>query len=293
MCLATKPVEFDGVSFSESGVYFMRSGDAYPARLSFPETIHKLSGKYVEGMGWSETGEEVIYENEDVAFTYDANCGYSWTTDAITTHLHNLVQGEKYTVIFDGVAYPDMVALVIPGGQVCIGATPDAMTEDVPFSVLTWADNGVSVMAVYAIGDAESHSISISGEIIHPIDQKYLPKYDIVIEVNDIAPDNLTEYDFTVRHFDAKAIEDKAESLREPTILVYYYYKGHGSETEFVTVHPTHVRTSYNLSGLKYMQITLVLGNVKGLDYVYLNIDDRGTVSSIDKFEVGVTKIDS
>lgn len=236
-------------------------------------TVYPMSGKYVEGMGWTEREIGVIYENEAEGFTYDEGYGYSWTANAITTHLHNLVIGEKYTVIFDGVTYSDLVALTAPSGQMYIGTTPDALTEDMPFSVLTWEYEGASLMGVYAYGDALVHSISVTGikkETVYPIDAKFMPDFDVVIEVDDIDPTGITKESFTVRKLDTKAVEDKVKRLREPTVLIYH---GNSDGSPAVYVYrPSIVNAVLSYGTEKFNRIIIDLVWPSGLTWHKFNL---------------------
>ena len=63
-----------------------------------------------EGYPYKEKSEEVVFEGKDMPFAYDSEHGFgSWVADNETPD-SLIVAGEKYTVIFDGVTYPDVVA---------------------------------------------------------------------------------------------------------------------------------------------------------------------------------------
>ena len=151
--------------------YFMPSGSErgeYPDSIVayiHKETIHKLSGKYVEGMGWSDF--EVLVPKTEFKYPY----ADEYFGDNIP-----LVIGSEYKVVFDDVTY--MVTCFESDGCPTIGAPYDGIEDfdysSYPFTVYN-DDEGAIWVSCKTDGD---HTIEGCTETIHPIDKKYLPRQD-------------------------------------------------------------------------------------------------------------------
>lgn len=146
----------------------------------------------VGGYGYSESGNQVLAE--DVSFR-----GEFQLQD------FNLVYGEKYDVIFDGILYSNLEPYN-DDGYITIGA-PYGNYSDYPFNI-RHTDN--SPPYVYALGNiAHVVTISRSEEIIHKIDEKYLPENDLLKnKVDKVEGKGLSSNDFTTLE------KQKLESLK-------------------------------------------------------------------------------
>ena len=133
------------------------------------DTIVKMSGKYVEGMGWSEPTPP-LFDAKGVPF--DVNLGTGGYGVMLPTN-KQLIVGKSYTVILDGVTYEHLVAIDgEPGAR--IGGNPSgALSEDVPFSIFNYS--GV-VQVNVRTGTTHDIAIMLEEETIHTIDPKYLPE---------------------------------------------------------------------------------------------------------------------
>jgi hypothetical protein len=155
----------------------------------YVETINKLSGKYVEGMGWSEKStKEVLPETfvaepaqqESGLNLYQINCA--------------LAGGKKYTVIYNGAAY-DVISRAIDEDSVLAGnfaVVGDGDDTGEPFLISYNANLGGTM-----VGTLDGGGITISiygeGETIHPIDKKYLPTLTVNIDKNGVADKTFDE----------------------------------------------------------------------------------------------------
>ena len=130
-------------------------------------TITKISGKYVEGMGWSEEGNVVLV----MPFTDT----YGEETPNRGSFPLTLEEGKSYTVKWDGVEY-DCTCFVDELNRLVVGNASlmeaGANTNE-PF--LVGVQDGDSFVKAQTGGEMHTLSIVSIGEIIHPIDQKYLP----------------------------------------------------------------------------------------------------------------------
>lgn len=140
--------------------------------LHYVETINKLSGKYVEGMGWSEKTKKVVLPETFVAEPAQQGGGSNGYI------INSVLDSEKkYTVIYNGVAY-DVIShtfsesMVAMGNTVLMGFGTDTGE---PFVIAHNPDTGITM-----VGSLDGDGITIAiyeGEVetIHPIDKKYLP----------------------------------------------------------------------------------------------------------------------
>ena len=132
------------------------------------ETVHKLSGKYVEGMGWSEPTPPLL-DAKGVPFDINLDWGgYGVMIPASKP----IIVGKTYTVVLDGVTYENLVAVDNDPGASIGGNPSGSLSEGVPFSVFNYS--GVLQVNVRT-GNTHDITIILEEETIHPIDKKYLP----------------------------------------------------------------------------------------------------------------------
>ena len=181
--LADNASEF-GVPFPKAGLYFLRNSSApYITSLTvngytgFP-TEEKLDPKCLPN-GYPYTEQADILPETTVEF--DPELDMAQLFDPI-----DLVGGNTYTVMWNGVEYScvaqsylsDGVQFGVAVGDVGIFDTGEPVTGE-PFVVVALNDAmatelGVSGVIFSLYGD-ESATLSISGEVVHKLDEKYLP----------------------------------------------------------------------------------------------------------------------
>ena len=143
------------------------------------ETIHKLSGKYVEGMGWSETAEAPVLAEQSVTLMEDLSGVYVVGID--TPAFKRVRDGDIYKVVLDGIKYtckvqsytdfvPDVGETVVFG----MGNLSFVGGEDSGEPFFLNLGNGYCALVM---NEGTEHTISIAKdvEVTHPIDKKYLP----------------------------------------------------------------------------------------------------------------------
>lgn len=150
-------------------------------------TMHKISGKLIEGMGWSETDVTVIAVDQEVTQGGVLGTSTYFTTTELNPDVYfamesPFVVGKTYTVTLNGTEYNDLVAYEDNRGHVCIGATVDELasgTYKLPFGIgynsETYEPYQYGVEWVQSMGETVTISISEVAETIHPVDKKYLP----------------------------------------------------------------------------------------------------------------------
>lgn len=176
----TDNVTAQGLTFPKAGIYFMSMPEEYASGFKVngyqfeTKTVTKISGKYVEGMGYSEKDYNYVIERqtvnaylEEIPGTFGAVVDGSLSPD---------MGGKTYTVFFDGKEYKctgfvkpefdNMTAI----GNLSILHLGDDTGE--PFAFMYQGGN----TAVFAPMNGE-HEIAIYevSETIHPIDPKFLP----------------------------------------------------------------------------------------------------------------------
>lgn len=141
----------------------------------------KMSGKYVEGMGYTETAVKELLPEQEVTIGDD---GYTQMDVQLT-----LIKGKSYTVMFNGTEY-ECIAWS-HGNGICVGNGSiygDASQGNgEPFSIDSYTGGDIYLNVM----NAGTYTVSISGEgeVIHPIEMKYLPDIAAVKTVNGNAPD--------------------------------------------------------------------------------------------------------
>lgn len=122
------------------------------------EIIHKINPKYISDDGYGYTYKEVLAE--DVSFKGE-----------LQLQNFNLVYGEKYDVTFDGILYSNLEPYD-DDGYITIGA-PYGNYLDYPFNISHTEGDPPYVYT----SDNINHVVTVSRseEIIHKIDDKYLP----------------------------------------------------------------------------------------------------------------------
>ena len=143
---------------------------------------------YVKGVIRQESLPEG-YPYKEIKTTLDgtfefADSGYNHMyVHAITDENFIYVDGESYTVIWDGEAY-QCVATTLNGmlilGNLAIAAVGSDTGEPFVFGI-----DG-TIKLIYTTDTASTHTITVSGEIVHTMDNKYLSLQNSNI-INDLA----------------------------------------------------------------------------------------------------------
>lgn len=194
-------VDAYGVVFPESGIYLYKSEEneevdyaiyitsiTIPGYTGFP-VVKTIPCEYMpEGYPKVEMGDVTVYEGVDVPF--ESVGSGQWASAERTTF--ELIIGEKYTVVWDGVEYKDLVAFN-SDGEAAIGAYFNEWSDDMPFTIWNYGGGDMRTNS-----DAETHSVKITqlGEVVTPMDPKFLPSNGLVI--TEVEPNSyVANMDFT------------------------------------------------------------------------------------------------
>lgn len=154
------------------------------------ETITKISGKYVEGMGYSKpAGKVILVYNQSIEFSTLPDASYALANIACS---EPIVTDNQYEIIIDGEAYVCKSGVIF--GDAIIGnggLDPNYGQKNTgePFCCITNSE-GAWTMAVETAGN---HTISISRitETVHKIDQKFLPETSgVMVRIDITATEN-------------------------------------------------------------------------------------------------------
>ena len=138
------------------------------------ETIHRIDPKYLPegGFGYDEVGYAVILPETEVGCYNDQDGAY-WGDLVVP----DLIRGETYTVIWDGVEYSCVAEDDGYGGEKLGNFALAGVDGDTgePFFIYEEGNGAYSGIAASTEG---THTITISGPgiIVHTIDSKYLPQ---------------------------------------------------------------------------------------------------------------------
>lgn len=138
-----------------------------------------------DGNGNTQWEDRLAYDFivDDVDFFQEENIAFDGGADR-ESPFGELVIGHKYTVVWDGVTYPDLVAFDDDGATI-IGSPYDSITEDLPFCIATFVEGPEYETSIEfaAYHDNTTHSVYISGpaKLASKIKQKYLPEIGLNI----------------------------------------------------------------------------------------------------------------
>ena len=198
--------------------------------------VKKISGKYVEGMGYVEKSvKEVLAEQELQSSTQNGDTGvYGYTIDC------DLEAGKEYIVVCDGTEYKATSFVFEQGGQsaVALGnlglsGFGDDTGEPFCFTYI----NGYGLMCGSTIGPTLTISIRKVSETIHPIDKKFLPS----------GGGGVTSWnDLEDKPFGA----EKADAVKEGLVLTFAETESYFPDVLTVEVGKTYV---VNWNGTEYV----------------------------------------
>ena len=126
----------------------------------------------------TEPIEVMLYNKSDVAFYYNDEYKEAYIDEVVISSFGQFVIGEKYTVIWDGVEYKDLVAF--DDGAPMIGAAYEDISDELPFCIITYEEDGDVFIDICTRSLLETHSISITtiSTQVHKIEDKYLVQSD-------------------------------------------------------------------------------------------------------------------
>lgn len=199
----------------------------------YRETVHKLDGKYVKGMGYTETSKEVIFPETEFSFEHSIS---TQSEHRMVAGDFKLVVGNKYEVFFDGVKYECIAHSVYDDmGSVCLGTYDEFGEANFPFFVLyvEFPDYDVFfektiVFGIPSPAETVYHTFEIVGdvEIVHTIEPKYLP-CDLMFKVGctgtthpKMKPANMTKP--TIVSGSLEAVLEKLANGEIPVVKVQY-----------------------------------------------------------------------
>ena len=208
---------------------------------------------------------------DDVDFFKEENI--SFDGEAIRqSPFGELVIGHKYTVVWDGVTYPDLVAFDDDGNTI-IGSPYDSITEDLPFCIATFhsgPEDEVSIgFSTYQ--DNTTHSVYISGpaKLASKIKQKYLPEIGLNI-VLTLGSDKSISSNVTY-----KQVED-AFNNKKP--IRFFIYNPNGTCFETVCARMEKTKT-YGQFLFYLVSFNTITAKTSILEF-YLNTVNKWFVSS-------------
>lgn len=125
-------------------------------------------------------------ENDGTAIngTFQFTKGNEYFGTEIISEYSEFVVGNSYTVVWDGVEYPDLICWDDDGYNT-VGAPYGDFTGELPFCLWTEIFGRSVVFYAIANNDSETHDISVTGtfETYHPLDDRFIP--DTVMRFED------------------------------------------------------------------------------------------------------------
>lgn len=221
------------------GIYFLNDSDIVVKSLTIPNyqftktTVKPLDGKYVKGMGYTETSKEVIFPETEFSFEHSIS---TQSEHRMVAGDFKLVVGNKYEVFFDGVKYECIAHSVYDDmGSVYLGTYNEFGEANFPFFVLyvEFPDYDVFfektiVFGIPSPAETVYHTFEIVGdvEIVHTIEPKYLP-CDLMFKVGctgkahpNMNPANMTKP--TIVSGSLEAVLEKLANGEIPVVKVQY-----------------------------------------------------------------------
>lgn len=166
------------------------AGEEYEFTISIFEKrgdVNKIPRKFLpEGYPYTEKLKMVEILPETEAILVDEG------TFAVMENVPDLVIGDTYVVKYNGVEYECV-------GQDASAMTPEAVllgdgslfggsTNGEPFAVIEAEEGSMRMLMIAPIDNASSVTISIkgNGEVVHKIDEKYLPNLPVIVSMKSI-----------------------------------------------------------------------------------------------------------
>ena len=121
--------------------------------------------------GYPSKKQKVLFEGSGIAFGTNDHINYFANIDRIYFSGVGIIAGQKYTVIWDGVEYADLIAFNSQGVPM-LGADLGNTNDEMPFCAIN--DGGELVLTTHS--DEATHSVSIFSETIHTMSPEFLPE---------------------------------------------------------------------------------------------------------------------
>lgn len=255
------------------------------------ETVHKLDGKYVKGMGYTETSKEVIFPETEFSFEHSIS---TQSECRMVAGDFKLVVGNKYEVFFDGVKYECIAHSVYDDmGSVCLGTYNEFGEANFPFFVLyvEFPDYDVFFEKTIVFGipnptETVYHTFEIvaDGEIVHTIEPKYLPEPDMVITVKTISSDKITTNSVVITSGTYTALSEKLWAGMPVDVRVRYATTSGTYAAEATEVKAT---------ALWYAGSVHVMWSVMNTPSVVytrsMAIDENGAITGVSNYKLSAT----
>lgn len=198
-----------------------------------------------------DSGNALLEETFNIAINVDAPM---YSADFALDQ--PLIVGNTYKVVYDGVPY-ECVAWDA-GDYICLGngeIDGSEHSEDVPFLIGTYSPNNELVWYLTFYG-TDSHTISVSGMVVHKLDPKYMPpeEYDLVVGfVCQNGQSNIDVDSFRVLSGSARKVIDLLKANKSVKVaLVGERYDAEEGERLTAIYHPTSFwvqnNSSFNMS---------------------------------------------
>lgn len=250
----------DMLNVNDSGELSIKGGTPYQQLVT-------------DGDGNTKWEDRLAYDFivDDVDFFQEENIAFDGEVSR-QSPFGELVIGHKYTVVWDGVTYPDLVAFD-DNGATTIGSPHDSITEDLPFCIATFhigPEDEVSIgFSTYQ--DNTTHSVYISGpaKLASKIKQKYLPEIGLNI-VLTLGSDKSISSNVTYTQVD--------DAFRNKKPIRFFIYNPNG--TCFETVCAQMEKTKAHGQFVFYLvSFNTITAKTSILEF-YLNTVDKWSVSS-------------
>ena len=224
-----------------------------------------------DGDGNAKWEDRLAYETiEDVVFFQEENIAFDGEVER-ESPCGELVIGHKYTVVWDGVTYPDLVAFD-DGDGTAIGSPYDSITEDLPFFIGTFYPGPDEAKIIFvAYQDNTTHSVYISGpaKLASKIKQKYLPEMGLNIVLTVDSDKNISS---NVTYMQVMNAFNNKKPIR------FFVYSPDGIGCELVCARMEKF-TQYN--SIAFYLVLFNTNTAKTSIFVYyLNNADKWSVSS-------------
>lgn len=245
--------------------------------------VKRVPAKEIGGAGsWNdltdkpfgETSEDVVYLEETTKSFYQSGNSFEASDDTEYPSSLLFVEGESYTVIWDGVRYENLIAQKGDLGHISVGSI-DETFSDYPFCIQFREEMGYSSSRIVT-NNLLDHTVAVykPNTVIKPIDSKYL--YDTILDFGDqsVSIEN-SSFDYSKVSLIGSTYDELITKMQNggvPKILICYNY-----------VYGDYVyrMTSESLSVNYYIEVIDIVTLVRGYNttgsILHLEIHSDGT----------------